>query len=269
MEAVAQMTPGFSGADLANLVNEAALLASRNGKDAVNMTDFDGAFERVVAGSEHRTRTITPDEKKVIAIHEAGHALIASMTPNADKVHKVTIVPRGRALGYTMQLPTHDRYVLGEHELKARLAILVGGRVAETLVFGEFSTGAADDLAHATDLARRMVTEFGMSSVLGPVRLATDMQANFLSQQFGLDTRVSQETASLVDMETRRILEEAVDEARSILENHRLALDSLADLLCDHETVNGDQIDAILKQTEKQEEGYIENRYKEQLLPAS
>jgi cell division protease FtsH len=228
LEAVAQMTPGFSGADLANLVNEAALLASRNDKEAVDMADFDGAFERVVAGSEHRTRTISPKEKKAIAIHEAGHALIASLTPDTDKVHKVTIVPRGRALGYTMQLPTHDRYVLSERELKTRLAILVGGRVAESLVFEETSTGAADDLAHATDLARRMVTEFGMSTVLGPVRLASDMQANFLSQQFGLDARVSPETATLVDMETRRILEEAVDEASSILKSHRLALDSLS-----------------------------------------
>jgi cell division protease FtsH len=254
LEAVAQMTPGFSGADLANLVNEAALLASRNGKEAVDMADFDGAFERVVAGSERRTRTITPKEKKVIAIHEAGHALIASLTPEADKVHKVTIVPRGRALGYTMQLPTHDRYVLGEGELKTRLTILVGGRVAEMLVFGEASTGAADDLAHATDQARRMVTEFGMSTVLGPVRLAADMQANFLSQQFGLDARVSPETATLVDKETRRILEEAVSEASSILKNHRMALDSLADLLCEHETVNGAQIDMILGQKEKREE---------------
>ena len=257
LEAVAQMTPGFSGADLANLVNEAALLASRRGKEAVDMTDFDEAFERVVAGSERRTRTITPNEKKVIAVHEAGHALIASLTPEADKVHKVTIVPRGRALGYTMQLPTHDRYVLGQRELENRLTILVGGRVAETLVFGEASTGAADDLAHATDLARRMVTEFGMSTVLGPVRLAADAQANYLSQQFGLDARVSPETATLVDVETRRILEKAVDEASGILESHRLALDSLADLLCEHETVDGAQIDAILGQKEKQEAGEI------------
>jgi cell division protease FtsH len=255
LEAVAQMTPGFSGADLANLVNEAALLASRHGKEAVDMADFDEAFERVVAGSEHRTRTITPNEKKVIAIHEAGHALIASLTPEADKVHKVTIVPRGRALGYTMQLPTHDRFLLSQRELETRLTILVGGRAAETLVFGEASTGAADDLAHATDLARRMVTEFGMSTILGPVRLAADMQANFLSQQFGLDARVSPETATLVDVETRRILEEAVNEASSILESHRPALDSLADLLCEHETVDGAQIDAILGQKEKQKKG--------------
>jgi cell division protease FtsH len=260
LEAVAQMTPGFSGADLANLVNEAALLASRHGKDAVDMVDFDEAFARVVAGSEHRTRTITPNEKKVIAVHEAGHALIASLTPEADKVHKVTIVPRGRALGYTMQLPTHDRFLLGQRELETRLTILVGGRAAETLVFGETSTGAADDLAHATDLARRMVTEFGMSTVLGPVRLAADMQANFLSQQFGLDARVSPETATLVDVETRRILEDAVDEASSILNSHRLALDSLADLLCEEETVDGAQIDALLGQKEKQEEGKVLSR---------
>jgi cell division protease FtsH len=257
LESVAQMTPGFSGADLANLVNEAALLASRHGKEAVNMADFDDAFERVVAGSERRTRTITPNEKRVVAVHEAGHALIASLTPGADKVHKVTIVPRGRALGYTMQLPTNDRFLLSQRELETRLTILVGGRTAETLVFGEASTGAADDLAHATDMARRMVTEFGMSTVLGPVRLAADMQANFLSQQFGLDPRVSPETATLVDVETRRILEEAVDEAVSILKIHRSALDSLADLLCEHETVDGAQIDAILGQKEQQVEEKI------------
>lgn len=246
LEAIAQMTPGFSGADLANLVNEAALLASRNGKEAVEMADFDSAFERVVAGSEHRTRSITTNEKRVIAMHEAGHALIASLMPNADKVRKVTIVPRGRAMGYTMQLPTNDRYVLGERELATRLTVLVGGRVSEALVFGEASTGAVDDLARATDLARRMVTEFGMSPILGPVRLATDMQANYLSQQLGLDARVSPETATLVDTETRRIIEEAVEEAKGILENHRSELDRLADLLCEQETVDGSQIDAML-----------------------
>ena len=253
LEAIAQITPGFSGADLATLVNEAALLASRNGKDVVEMSDFDAAFERVVAGSEHRTRSITTDEKRVIAVHEAGHALIASLMPNADKVRKVTIVPRGRAMGYTMQLPTNDRYVLGERELAARLTVLVGGRVAEDLEFGEVSTGAVDDLAHATDLARKMVTEFGMSPILGPVRLASDMQANYLSQQLGLDARVSQETATLVDTETRRIIEEAVDEARGHLENHRAVLDQLADMLCEHETVDGAQIDALLEKIEFQE----------------
>jgi cell division protease FtsH len=250
LEAVSQITPGFSGADLANLVNEAALLASRRGKDAVEPTDFDDAFERVVAGTERRTHTINPNEKKVIAIHEAGHALIASLLPGADKVHKVTIVPRGRALGYTMQLPTDDRYLMGKRELETHLIVLVGGRVAEEVVFKEASTGAMDDLAHATDLARRMVTEYGMSPILGPVRLATDLQATYLNQQLGLDARVSPETATLVDTETRRILEEAVDEARNLLIAHRADLDRLADLLCEHETVDGSQIDAILGKTE-------------------
>jgi cell division protease FtsH len=250
LEEVSQITPGFSGADLANLVNEAALLASRQGKEAVDRTDFDAAFERVVAGTERRTRTINPNEKKVIAIHEAGHALVASLIPGADKVHKVTIVPRGRALGYTMQLPTDDRYLMGERELETRLIVLVGGRVAEELVFLEPSTGAMDDLAHATDLARRMVTEYGMSPILGPVRLATDLQATYLNQQLGLDARVSPETATLVDTETRRIIEEAVDEAKSLLIAHRTDLDRLADLLCERETVDGSQIDAMLGRTE-------------------
>jgi cell division protease FtsH len=248
LESIAQMTPGFSGADLANLVNEAALLASRHGKEAVEMADFDAAFERVVAGTEHRTRSITSNEKRVIAVHEAGHALIASLMPNADKVRKVTIVPRGRAMGYTMQLPTNDRYVLGERELASRLTVLVGGRVAEALEFGEASTGAVDDLARATDLARRMITEFGMSPVLGPVRLANDMQANYLNQQLGLDARVSPETATLVDTETRRIIEEAETEARRHLEDHRNVLDLLADLLCEQETVDGTQIESLLNE---------------------
>jgi cell division protease FtsH len=204
------------------------------------------AFERVVAGTEHRTRSITANEKRVIAVHEAGHALIASLMPNTDKVRKVTIVPRGRAMGYTMQLPTSDRYVLGEHELTTRLTVLVGGRVAEALKFGEASTGAVDDLTRATDLARRMVTEFGMSPVLGPVRLASDMQANYLNQQLGLDARVSPETATLVDTETRRIIEEAVIEAHTCLQDHLVVLDRLADLLCEHETVDGEQIEHLL-----------------------
>jgi cell division protease FtsH len=252
LEAVAQMTPGFSGADLANLVNEAALLASRHGKEVVEMADFDEAFERVVAGSERRTHTINPKEKRVIAVHEAGHALVASLMPDADKVRKVTIVPRGRSMGYTMQLPTNDRYVLGEKELRSRLTVLVSGRVAEAMVFDETSTGAIDDLARATDLARKMVTEFGMSPILGPVRLASDMQANYLSLQLGLDARVSPETATLVDIETRRIIKEAVEGARGILENYRLELDHLADLLCEQETVDGSTIDEIVNKIDIQ-----------------
>jgi cell division protease FtsH len=249
LDATSRITPGFSGADLANLVNEAALLASRFGKEAVDRSDFDAAFERVVAGTERRTHTINPNEKKVIAFHEAGHALVASLLPGANKVHKVTIVPRGRALGYTMQLPSDDRYLMGERELKTRLDVLVGGRVAEDMIFQEVSTGGEDDLSQATDLARKMVTEYGMSPILGPVRLAADLGANYLNQRAGLDARVSQETATFIDKEIRRLIDEAENEARNILTDHREHLDRLSDLLCEQETVDGAQIDAMLGRT--------------------
>jgi len=246
MATVARITPGFSGADLANVVNEAALLAARKEKESVGPGDFDEAIERVVAGSERRTRVMNQHEKAVVATHEAGHALVASLLPGIDPVHKVSVVPRGRALGYTWQRPTEDRYLMTETELKNRLTVLVGGRMAETLTFREVSTGAADDLARATDLARRMVTEYGMSPVLGPVRLAVDPQSAYLGAQMGLDTRVSPETACQVDAETRRIVEEAVNRASELLGTHPVALGRLAEKLCDQETVDGSQITAIL-----------------------
>jgi cell division protease FtsH len=243
---VARITPGFSGADLANVVNEAALLAARKEKESVGPDDFDEAIERVVAGSERRTRVMNQHEKAVVAAHEAGHALVASLLPGIDPVHKVSIVPRGRALGYTWQRPTEDRYLMTETELKNRLTVLVAGRVAELLTFREVSTGAADDFARATDLARRMVTEYGMSSVLGPARLAADPQSAYLGAQMGLDMRISPETAAQVDAETRRLVEEAVSRARELLASHPVALGRLAETLCDQETVDGSQIAAIL-----------------------
>jgi cell division protease FtsH len=247
--AIARITPGFSGADLANVVNEAALLAARQEKQAVSMTDFNEAIERVIAGSERRTRAMNPHEKEVVAVHEAGHALVASLLPGTDPVHKVTIVPRGRALGYTMQRPIEDRYLLAESELQGRLMVLLGGRVAEALTFGEASTGAADDLARATDLARRMVTEYGMSPALGPVRLAADPQAAYLGLQAGLDSRVSPKTATDVDVETRRIIEGALSRAWELLENHETALNQLAARLREQETVEGEAVLAILNET--------------------
>ena len=247
LKAVARITPGFSGADLENVVNQAALAAAREGKDAVEMADFDEAIERVVAGSERRTWAMNPWEKQTVAVHEAGHALVASLLPGTDPVHKVTIVPRGRALGYTMQRPIEDRYLLSQGELRARLAVMMGGRAAEALVLTEVSTGAADDLARATDLARRMVSEFGMSPALGPVRLAGDPQAAYLGpQSWGLDGRVSQEAAGQVDGETRRLVEEALSQASGLLAGHRAALDWLAERLCEHETVNGNEVTARL-----------------------
>lgn len=246
---VARITPGFSGADLGNVVNEAALLAARREGVAVTMADFDAAIERVVAGSERRTRAMNPHEKEVVAVHEAGHALVASLLPGTDPVHKVTIVPRGRALGYTWQRPTEDRYLLSESELHVRLAVMLAGRAAEALVFDEISTGATDDLTRATDLARRMVTEFGMSPALGPVRLAADQQSAYLGPQLGLDARVSSETAAHVDAETRRIVEAAMSQAWELLETHRPALDRLAMRLHEQETVDGAEVNAILAET--------------------
>jgi cell division protease FtsH len=258
LKAVARITPGFSGADLENVVNQAALAAARDGKDAVEIADFDEAIERVVAGSERRTRAMNPWEKQTVAVHEAGHALVASLLPGTDPVHKVTIVPRGRALGYTIQRPIEDRYLLSQSELRARLAVMLGGRAAEALTREEVSTGAADDLARATDLARRMVTEFGMSPALGPVRLAGDPQAVYLGPQFGLDSRVSQETAGQVDAETRRLVEEALSQASALLDLHRITLDRLAERLCDQETVNGSEVTAMLAEaTAAQDAGTV------------
>ncbi|MBL8097350.1 MAG: ATP-dependent zinc metalloprotease FtsH [Anaerolineales bacterium] len=243
---VARITPGFSGADLANIVNEAALLAARRDKSAVDLADFDEAIERVMAGAERRNRVMNLHEKEIVAVHEAGHALLASLLPGIDRVHKVTIVPRGRALGYTWQRPTEDRFLLSEHELNSRLMVLLGGRVAESIIFTEVSTGAADDLARATDLARRMVTEYGMSPALGPVRLAADLQSAYLGQSYGLDARVSQTTSALVDVETRRLVEDAAEKGRAMLETQRSALDRLAAKLSEQETVSSDEIDVIL-----------------------
>ncbi len=245
---VARITPGFSGADLANVLNEAALLAARGGKDAITMGDIDEAIERVIAGSERTSRVMREGEKRTVAIHEAGHAIVASLLPGNDPVHKVTIVPRGRALGYTWQRPIEDRYLLSERELEARLAVLLAGRVAEALTLGEVSTGATDDLAKATDLARRMVTEYGMSPSLGPVRLAGDPTAAYLGQVEGLDPRVSPQTANHVDLETRRIFESAAQQAAELLDAHKVTLGRLAALLNEKETVSGETLLRLLEE---------------------
>ncbi|NPV76490.1 MAG: ATP-dependent zinc metalloprotease FtsH [Anaerolineae bacterium] len=243
---IARVTPGFSGADLENVINQAALLAARRGKEEVQMTDFNEAIERVLAGSERRTHAMNEKEKCTVAVHEAGHALVASLLPGSDPVHKISIVPRGRALGYTWQRPTEDRYLLSEGELQDRLAVLLGGRVAEAIHFGEISTGAADDLARATDLARKMVTEYGMSPTLGPVRLASELAPNYLGSAAGLDARVSPQTAATVDEETLRIVKEAVQKAWGLLERYRGVLEKLAKRLIERETVEGAELEAIL-----------------------
>jgi len=244
---IARMTPGFTGADLANIVNEAALLAARRDKPTVTLRDFEEAIERVVAGLERRTRVMSESEKQVVAYHEAGHALVANLLPGADPVRKVSIVPRGKgALGYTLQLPTQDRYVLTQRELEARLAVLMGGRAAEELVFESPSTGASDDLARATDLARRMVAEFGMSPELGPVRYSGDGAGGYLGPDLRLQPGVSPETAACLDREIRRIVEEGLERARQLLRERRPALDGLAEGLLRKEVLDGEEMAAIV-----------------------
>jgi cell division protease FtsH len=267
LDRIARVTPGFSGADLANIINEAALLAARTERVSVEMADLEEAIERIMAGSERRTRVMSVQEKRTVAYHEAGHALVASLLPGMDPVHKVTIVPRGRALGYTMQLPGQDRYLLNEDELKSRLAVLLGGRAAEALTFGKISTGASDDLARATDLARRMVTEYGMSPAAGPVRLAADEGNSILYGQAGLDARVSPQTAAQVDVETRRIVEDALAGAWELLDRHPNGLRRLAELLIEQETVDGETLLRVIA-AEDPLEGAIDVIGRKTLIPA-
>ncbi len=252
LDRLARITPGFSGADLANIVNEAALLAVRRGSDRVSMADLDLAIERVVAGLQ-RQMPLKEEVKRRIAYHEGGHALVAHLLPNTDPVHKVSIIPTAKgALGYTLQMPQEDQYLLGAQELRERLAVLLGGRAAELLVFGEPSTGAANDLERATELARRMVTEFGLTEALGPVRYAAEGGMGYLGTQAAL-RQVGPETASLIDREIRRLVEEAQTQATSLLSAHREALEQVAHTLLEREIIQGDDIAQIVAQVERKE----------------
>ncbi len=243
---IAQITSGFSGADLANIVNEAALLAVRRNSDTVSMDDFDLAIERVVAGLQRKV-PMKDDVKQRVAYHEGGHALVAQLLPHTDPVHKVTIIPTAKgALGYTMQMPEEDQYLLSQPELEERLSVMLGGRAAELLVFGTPSTGASNDLERATDLARRMVTEFGMTEALGPVRYAAPMGANYLSAQLTLRPELSPDTTTLIDRETRRLVESAQEQALNLLRTHRAALDEVARRLREQETIGGEEIRQIV-----------------------
>jgi len=251
VEQIASLTPGFSGADLANLVNEAALLATRRGADAVTLDDFTQAIERIVAGLEKKNRLLNPNERKIVAYHEMGHALVAMSLPNVDAVHKVSIIPRGiGALGYTIQRPTEDRFLMSRSELENKMAVLLGGRAAETVVFGEISTGAADDLAKATDIARSMVTKFGMADELGQITYEEEPQ-NFLglpSALAGRDRRYSEETARKIDNAVRALVDRAFETAADILKVKRATLDTVAAELLKRETLGGDELKRIISQ---------------------
>ena len=248
LSAIAARTPGFVGADLANLVNEAALLAARKGKDAVEMIDFDEAIDRIVGGLEKKTRVMNPKEKETVAYHEAGHALVAESRPHADRVAKISIIPRGvAALGYTQQLPTEDRYLLKKAELLDRLDVLLGGRVAEELVFEDVSTGARDDLQRATDLARHMVTQYGMSEHLGLGTFEEPRSAVFLNVPVAPGPReYSERTAEAIDHEIAKLLADAHARVRDTLTTRRPELETLAKLLLETEVVDRTALDRLL-----------------------
>ncbi len=247
LRTIAGRTPGFVGADLANIINEAALLAARNNKDTVELADFDEAIDRVVAGLQKKNRVMNAQEKEIVAFHESGHAIVAESVEHADPVHKISIIPRGiAALGYTQQQPTEDRYLLTRSELNDRLAVFLGGRVAEELVFNEISTGAQNDLQRASDIARAMVTEYGMSDLLGLVSYERPRQAMFLPESFSPGKNYSEAKASQIDDEVTRFVDEAHQRVRKILAERRTVLDDLARLLSEKESVQGEELRQML-----------------------
>ena len=255
LKRLAQMTPGFSGADLANIVNEAALLAVRRDSDAVAMIDLELAIERVVAGLQRKI-PLKDEVKRKVAYHEGGHALVAQLLPNTDPVQKVSIIPTAKgALGYTMQMPEEDQYLLGRQELRERLAVMLGGRAAELMVIGEPSTGAANDFERATELARRMVTEFGMTEALGPVRYAANAGFNYLNLEGVLRQDLSPETATLIDQEIRKLVEGGEQEALELLKAHEGALHEVAQVLQEHEVISGEDIQRIAERGASVESG--------------
>ena len=257
LKAIATRTPGFAGADLANLVNEAALLAARNQRQKVSQEDFNEAIERVVAGLEKKSRVLSAQEKKIVAYHEVGHALVGAVMPGGGKVAKISIVPRGMAaLGYTLQMPTEDRFLLSESELRAQIATLLGGRAAEEIVFGSITTGATNDLQRATDLAERMVTTYGMSKVLGPLAYEKGaQQANFLGDGTMNPRRmVSDETAKAIDEEVKQIVEGGHQQALAILNQNRDLLETIAQQILETEVIEGEQLQNLLNQVKPSEE---------------
>ena len=222
LKLIAARTPGFAGADLANVVNEAAILAARKNKNSVELSDFEEAINRLIAGLEKKKKVISKKEQEIIAYHESGHAIVAESVPHADKVHRVSIIPRGiAALGYTLQLPTEDRYLLTKAELLDRLAVLLGGRVAEEVIFNEISTGAQNDLERATGIARSMVVEYGMSDTIGPVTFGNGKKPLFLDIGYTPTSEFSEETSRLIDEEVKKIVNETHSRVRKILEDKK------------------------------------------------
>jgi cell division protease FtsH len=243
---LARRTPGFVGADLANLTNEAAILAARNDRKIVTMNDFEASIDKVIAGSERKSRIISEKEKQNTAYHEMGHALVAAMLPGTDPVHKITIIPRGMALGLTMQLPVEDRLTVSKTQLFNQLCILLGGRVAESIIFNEITSGAKNDIERATKIARKMVCELGMSDEIGPLHLGDDNQTVFLGKEFNTRTDLSEDTARKIDKEIRNLVDGAYQKAKQILTDNRDKLEKFSKLLLERETINAGEFKDLL-----------------------
>jgi cell division protease FtsH len=246
LDVLARRTPGFTGADLANMLNEAALLAARMGSDVITMHQMEDAIDRVIGGPERKTRVMSDKEKRVIAYHEGGHALVGHVLPHADPIHKVSIVARGRALGWTLALPTEDKYLVTRSELRDQLAMLLGGRTAEELIFEDPTTGAQNDIEKASQIARAMVTEYGMSDLLGPQQLGQKQGEVFLGRDYGHQANYSDQVAANIDAEVRRLIDEAHLEASAILGYHRRVLDELATKLVEKETLDTPELAEIM-----------------------
>jgi cell division protease FtsH len=244
---LARATPGVAGADLENLVNEAALLAARNNKDKVDMRDFELAKDKVMMGAERRSMIISDEEKRITAFHEAGHALVAKLLPGADPIHKVTIIPRGMALGLTQQLPMDEKHTYPKEYLLNNLVILFGGRVAEELVLNHMTTGAGNDIEKATELAHRMVCEWGMSEKLGPMTFGKKEEEIFLGRDFTQTADYSESTAIEIDGEVRRIIQESYHKAKDLLKTNLALLHKVAESLLEREVLDGSEIDAIVR----------------------
>jgi cell division protease FtsH len=248
LEVIARSTPGFSGADLANLVNEAALLAARRSKDKVEMADFDDAKDKVLMGVERKSMIISDEEKKNTAYHEAGHTLVAKLTPGTDPIHKVSIIPRGRALGVTQQLPLDDRYTYSKDHLLKTVRVLLGGRAAEEIALNHLTTGAGNDLERVTDLVRKMVCEWGMSDLLGPLTYGKQEEHLFLGREVAKHKDYSEKTAVEIDLEIRKIVTEAYEDTKKLLKDNHDLLDALAKRLLEKETLDSDEIDRLIKE---------------------
>ena len=251
LETIAKQTPGFTGADLANLLNEAALLAARKSKKTISNSDIENSIDRVLAGPEKKSQILTEEEKLIIAYHETGHALVGWALPNADPIHKVTIIPRGRALGYTQALPDSEKYLTSKAELKDRLAMLMGGRVAEELIFADPTTGASNDIEKATEIARRMVMEFGMSEKLGPMLYGKGTNEVFLGRDYGRQQDYSDEVASSIDEEVKSLLSDAHIIAGKILGKFKLQMEDMVKVLMEKETIDREEVARIFNKIKK------------------